>query len=228
MRRSLLSTGALLALVMAALPAEARPFRVNDIPNGSKYGCLNCHTDTKATANTDFGSDARKFLIVSGAISTQHVDWTPLCPLDSDGDGWTNGQELGDPDCMWKSGDPDPTGKALSNPGNPDSYLPPTCGNGKLEAGEPCEGTMLSKADCAEAELGTGPLSCTADCQFDTSKCEAASSSSSSSGGGATPPAEEEGGCSASGGAAPSGALMLGSGFLLLLAGVRRRKRPTG
>ena len=24
--------------------------------------------------------------------------------MDSDGDGWTNGQELGDPDCDWSPG----------------------------------------------------------------------------------------------------------------------------
>ncbi|KAK4469832.1 hypothetical protein MN116_007344 [Schistosoma mekongi] len=31
--------------------------------------------------------------------------WSVLCPLDSDGDGFTNGQELGDPKCQWKIGD---------------------------------------------------------------------------------------------------------------------------
>jgi dopamine beta-monooxygenase len=29
--------------------------------------------------------------------------WTPeLCRLDSDGDGRTNGEELGDPECVWQ------------------------------------------------------------------------------------------------------------------------------
>ncbi len=28
-----------------------------------------------------------------------------LCERDSDGDGMTNGEELGDPDCTWKPGD---------------------------------------------------------------------------------------------------------------------------
>lgn len=27
-----------------------------------------------------------------------------MCTLDSDNDGFTNGQELGDPDCVWKNG----------------------------------------------------------------------------------------------------------------------------
>ena len=31
--------------------------------------------------------------------------WTKeLCQKDSDGDGKTNGEELGDPDCVWKQG----------------------------------------------------------------------------------------------------------------------------
>ena len=28
-----------------------------------------------------------------------------LCHYDSDGDGMTNGEELGDPDCVWTTGD---------------------------------------------------------------------------------------------------------------------------
>lgn len=35
--------------------------------------------------------------------------WTSeLCHADSDGDGLTNGEEVGDPDCVWQQGDPDP------------------------------------------------------------------------------------------------------------------------
>ena len=37
-------------------------------------------------------------------ISSQ--EWTPaLCNMDSDGDGQTNGEELGDPHCVWTVGD---------------------------------------------------------------------------------------------------------------------------
>jgi len=31
-------------------------------------------------------------------------DWSRLCRLDSDKDGWTNGEELGDPCCIWHPG----------------------------------------------------------------------------------------------------------------------------
>ncbi len=45
--------------------------------------------------------------------------WTAaLCALDSDGDGQTNGLELGDPCCTWKDGGPPPQfGSDISHPG---------------------------------------------------------------------------------------------------------------
>ena len=33
-----------------------------------------------------------------------NYSWPALCPLDSDGDGLSNGQELGDPFCKWTPG----------------------------------------------------------------------------------------------------------------------------
>jgi hypothetical protein len=150
--------------------SEARPFRVADIPNGSKFTCLNCHGDLKASYNTDFGSDARNFLIQAGAISTQHVEWAPLCVLDSDRDGWTNGQELGDPDCTWKTGDPNPQG-LITNPGVFESAPPPVCGSGILEANEACDGNLFALTNCLLVGAGEGTLGCTANCEFDYSGC---------------------------------------------------------
>ena len=44
--------------------------------------------------------------------------WTDeLCQADSDGDGRTNGVELGDPNCIWFAGGPEPELPALSHPG---------------------------------------------------------------------------------------------------------------
>ena len=37
--------------------------------------------------------------------------------MDSDGDGDSNGKELGDPGCTWIKGGPPPTGKATGHPG---------------------------------------------------------------------------------------------------------------
>lgn len=44
--------------------------------------------------------------------------WTvDLCQKDSDGDGKTNGEELGDPNCTWIAGST-PSGKSTGQPGN--------------------------------------------------------------------------------------------------------------
>ena len=57
------------------------------------------------------------YLEAEGPIQEAHVVWAGLCPLDSDGDGATNGEELGDPDCNWVRGQADPAGN-VTNPGN--------------------------------------------------------------------------------------------------------------
>lgn len=44
-------------------------------------------------------------------------NWTLVCPLDSDGDGLTNGQELGDPRCEWTPGSASAESVNISHPG---------------------------------------------------------------------------------------------------------------
>jgi len=213
-----------IACILPSADASARPFRVSDIPNGSKYGCLNCHGDTKASYNTDFGSDARLFLTGAGTPQEQHVDWTPLCPLDSDRDGWTNGEELGDPDCTWKVGDPSPMG-FLYNPGNPESAPPPVCGSGALEAFEACDGTLLAYADCAAAGAGTGPLSCTVDCKLDYSACSEPPGSMPDIS--VNPVADESGGCAVAKGARGRDGAWLVSLLVAGAAVLRGRRRSS-
>ncbi|PAA77227.1 hypothetical protein BOX15_Mlig028174g1 [Macrostomum lignano] len=62
------------------------------------------------------GADTRnKFGLDFKAAGLQ---WTvDLCRKDSDGDGLTNGQELGDPDCVWKVGATPARTTGLSHPG---------------------------------------------------------------------------------------------------------------
>lgn len=56
----------------------------------------------------DFGLD----------FAAQGHFWTDeLCLMDSDGDGRSNGVELGDPNCVWFQGGPEPEGPTLSHPG---------------------------------------------------------------------------------------------------------------
>jgi hypothetical protein len=74
-------------------------------------------TNTRVVSLNPFGEDFRE----------QGFAWTrTLCQMDSDGDGYTNGQELGDPCCTWKQGQIDDItmnsfdGFFPSHPGFPD------------------------------------------------------------------------------------------------------------
>lgn len=63
------------------------------------------------------------------AFRANQYSWTDeLCQADSDGDGRTNGVELGDPNCVWFAGGPEPEAPALSHPGIVDEpqKVPPT------------------------------------------------------------------------------------------------------
>jgi len=50
--------------------------------------------------------------------------WTvDLCQTDSDGDGLTNGQELGDPHCVWQPGEAPARAHNISHPGMDDASM---------------------------------------------------------------------------------------------------------
>lgn len=153
---------ALTALLLLAMisTAEARNGRENQVPHGNNFGCEVCHT--AAGGLNDFGFDS--FDYTSGG----NVDWGGLADLDSDRDGYSNGEELGDPDGTWSSGDPAPGGD-FSNPGERDDGL---CGNGSMEGEEECEPGNLGGATCDSMGLGAGNLSCSDTCRYDTSGCD--------------------------------------------------------
>lgn len=159
------------ALLGFAESATARTFRVKDIPNGATFKCLSCHTTNSGKTFTPFGSDAKSHLFGTGSLSTRHTAWAEFCARDSDMDGYTNGQELGDPGCVWAIGDANPGGLMLTNPGKDTSFPMPVCGNGMLDAGEDCEGSELTASTCAEVGAGDGALACTAECTYDASGC---------------------------------------------------------
>jgi uncharacterized protein (TIGR03382 family) len=76
----------------AATSALAEPSFVRQIPNGSENSCLNCHNSNSGGARNAFGR------------AWDSSSWSGICEDDTDGDGQTNGQELGDPNCIWTSG----------------------------------------------------------------------------------------------------------------------------
>ena len=101
--------------------ADARPARVGQLPNGSVIGCASCHVNPSGGGTlTAFGRDINNnYLVPSGRTGV--VQWNAmLAMLDSDGDGVSNGQELGDPD---GDGTVD-SSIQVTNPGDPNSFIP--------------------------------------------------------------------------------------------------------
>jgi len=61
-------------------------------------------------------------------FNAEGLEWTEdLCRMDSDGDGKTNGEELGDPDCVWNIGGNPNRSFGLSHPGICDPLNSATC-----------------------------------------------------------------------------------------------------
>ncbi|MBK8943896.1 MAG: T9SS type A sorting domain-containing protein [Ignavibacteriae bacterium] len=95
---------------------SARDFRVAQIPNGNKFSCNTCHTNGGGTPRNAFGQ-----LVESNYLDgSGNVLWSKdLAMIDSDGDGFTNGEELQDPKGTWISATPNPGNSSLvTSPGN--------------------------------------------------------------------------------------------------------------
>ena len=82
---------------------------VSNIPNGSVFSCTNCHPTGSGPTN-QFGKDF---------ASHSHAWGASLAAIDSDGDTFTNGTELQNPNGTWVEGQPAPGNPALvTNPGD--------------------------------------------------------------------------------------------------------------
>lgn len=117
----------------------------SSVPNGTVLSCQACHVSSFGGEGwNSFGIDILKD---GGAnpdanpnnqnagYNHQTPIWANVCQLDSDGDGATNGEELGDPGCTWHPGDPNPAGTP-SKPGDATSVPGAGEGEGEGAAGE--------------------------------------------------------------------------------------------
>jgi hypothetical protein len=118
-----------LAVLLAVRIASAVPGYVSAVPNGSVNSCCTCHQACSPPALNKFGSDF---------AANNHLWNAALAALDSDGDGFSNGQELGDPT---GSGTPI-TGASVSVPG--DATSKPTLTPPNISISSPVNGGAFS------------------------------------------------------------------------------------
>jgi len=113
------STIIILTLLSSAVFLIGRSFRVSKIPHGNKFSCNTCHTNGGGSSLNPFGLDVESRVTPNGTESF----WTfEFVALDSDGDGFTNGEELQNPNGDWVEGTANPGDASLAtNPGNADS-----------------------------------------------------------------------------------------------------------
>jgi len=89
---------------------DARPVRIEQIPNGVDFGCNACHLKRGGPRNA-FGKQIEDNFLSSPGFSGAVIWNEELASLDADGDGASNGLELGDPEGLWRPGDQDPVGE---------------------------------------------------------------------------------------------------------------------
>ena len=116
--------------------ARAYPTFNNHLPNvEAAGGCDLCHGGSGLTA---FGEQSR-------AVQVNGVSWSRLFCQDADGDGQTNGQELGDPCGLWRRGAEAPRTGDLSDPNDEaSSATDPDVG---------CAAGTASPANCDETDI---------------------------------------------------------------------------
>ncbi|XP_059157023.1 dopamine beta-hydroxylase-like [Physella acuta] len=118
------------SLVCLALLQWACTYRVykSKIPNGDAvpFPCKPNHLWEGVGHMLDQGTGVQN-LFGSDFKAAGHAWTAELCRKDSDGDGMTNGQELGDPDCTWTENSIPKRTTGLSHPGICDPWDSPSC-----------------------------------------------------------------------------------------------------
>ncbi len=109
--------------LLVAGVAFSRPGFENYIPNSNTKNlwgnqCQLCHTGPQGGPSWNvFGQDVRLNLTPEG-----FPNWEIISQLDSDGDSYSNGHELGDPEGRWTPGSTMSLLGTVTNPSDPTSF----------------------------------------------------------------------------------------------------------
>ncbi|KAG6574578.1 Calcium-activated potassium channel subunit alpha-1 [Phytophthora cinnamomi] len=181
------ATLSLAIVATTAAVVSARPTYVARLPNGDNVSGVAAlgHVDPAGGgANNDFGLD----------FGTAGDEWTTeFCQKDSDGDGQTNGQELGDPCCVWTVGGTPQWTSGVSHPGDSSStsdeslWADITCSGDSNSTSTSTSSTAGSNASTVEAGSTTTTETTDAATPASASSSSAAASSGSSAASVVTP-----------------------------------------
>lgn len=158
------------AVLLAAAPSAAFPTYLSRVPNGGASSCLTCHESMRGGEGWNaFGQD---ILRQGGVDPTLNPDdqnnssaenagdpsyrgppvWDgTLCGADSDADGQSNGEELGDPVCRWSRGDEPARDCLVALPGDASSV------SAAPAQTEPCDAGAATDANDAGAATFDAP-----------------------------------------------------------------------
>ncbi len=138
----LILAAALIAPALTSTSALAFSSFQSEVPNGAVGRCQTCHDRTSGGRpwnafgdllfTTNGGTADQPGTVTASAAS--FIWWNAdICGADSDGDGQTNGQELGDPGCVWTGGAAT-RGSDISKPGDAASVSADPDGEGGAAA----------------------------------------------------------------------------------------------
>lgn len=145
--------GALFLLVALVVPRAAwgEEEYIRLIPNGENpvlggiQSCVICHIRPQGDGDRNaFGTE----------FDRGGQDWSRIWDLDSDGDGQTNGFELGDPNGVWEFGATPARTQNLSFPGDPTSKVDMAGGD---DAGPADMGGPVDAGDPSDTDREVGP-----------------------------------------------------------------------
>ncbi|KAJ8548694.1 hypothetical protein ON010_g10975 [Phytophthora cinnamomi] len=155
-------------------------FKVNSV----EFSLFSCGDPRSPGLRFEFGLD----------FGTAGDEWTTeFCQKDSDGDGQTNGQELGDPCCVWTVGGTPQWTSGVSHPGDSSStsdeslWADITCSGDSNSTSTSTSSTAGSNASTVEAGSTTTTETTDAATPASASSSSAAASSGSSAASVVTP-----------------------------------------